>query len=139
MNETPWYHKGLRFQCIGCGACCSGDPGNVWVNKAEIEAMAESLGMGVNLFEKHYVRLVGIRKSLVEFPGGDCVLFDGQSRTCRVYDVRPRQCRSWPFWASNLRTPEAWEEVCLNCPGANHGPLVPLRDIRDQLEVLHVL
>jgi len=138
MSNRPWYHDGLRFECTGCGACCTGAPGYVWVNQAEIEAMAEAMAMDVNLFEKRYVRRVGIRKSLVEFPGGDCVLFDDTRKSCRVYDVRPRQCRTWPFWASNLRSPEHWQEVCEQCPGANHGPVVPLQEIQTRLAVMRV-
>jgi len=138
MADRPWYHRGLRFQCTGCGACCIGASGYVWVNKAEIEAMASLLGLEVEKFESRYVRQVGIRKSLVEFPNGDCVFFDNQSRGCQVYEVRPRQCRTWPFWASNLRTPETWQRTCRDCPGADHGPLVSLPEIRARLEVMHV-
>ena len=138
MTDRPWYYQGLRFECTGCGACCVGAPGYVWVNKAEIEAMAAALGLNAAEFEEQYVRHVGIRKSLREFPGGDCVLFDNQSRTCRVYHLRPRQCRTWPFWTSNLRTPEAWEETSRHCPGANRGRLLPLEEIRARLEILRV-
>ena len=138
MTDRPWYHKGLRFQCAGCGDCCAGAPGHVWVNKAEIEAMAAAVGQDVEKFEKKYVRLVGIRKSLVELSNDDCIFFDRQRRACKVYNARPRQCRTWPFWASNLRTPECWAEMARHCPGANHGPLVPLSKIEDQLGVMHV-
>ena len=43
MNE-PWYSDGLKFDCTGCGDCCTGDPGYVWVSRAEIEALAAALG-----------------------------------------------------------------------------------------------
>ncbi len=138
MDDKPWYHKGLRFQCTACGSCCIGAPGYVWVNKAEIAAMAAALRLEVDQFQRRYVRLVGIRKSLIEFSNGDCVFFDNSSRSCQVYEVRPRQCRTWPFWASNLRTPETWQQTCRNCPGTERGPLVPLREIRARLEVMHV-
>ena len=138
ITDRPWYHKGLRFQCTGCGNCCTGAPGYVWVNKAEITAMSAAIRLDVTQFEDRYVRRVGVRKSLIEFPNGDCVFFDCKSRACKVYDVRPRQCRTWPFWASNLRTPKAWEETCRHCPGANHGPLIPLEKIRAELSVLRV-
>ena len=137
-DGQPWYHEGLRFQCAGCGDCCTGEPGYVWTNKAEIEAMAAALNMKVARFEKRYVRRVGIRKSLRELAGGDCVLLDRESRTCRVYFTRPRQCRTWPFWASNLKTPATWRETCRCCPGADHGPLIPLDEIQAQVRVLRV-
>lgn len=133
MEKQPWYSAGLRFRCTGCGDCCTGAPGYVWVTRAEIAAMAESLGLPVPRFEENFVRQVGVRRSLVELPGGDCVFFDNQSRRCRVYSARPRQCRTWPFWASNLRTPGAWREMANRCPGANCGPLVPLAEVLRKL------
>jgi uncharacterized protein len=129
MNTHPWYKNGLYFECTGCGGCCTGAPGYVWVNKAEIEAMAASMKMDVAKFEKQYVRLVGIRKSLIEFANGDCVFFDNQSRGCKIYAARPLQCRTWPFWDSNLNTPESWDQAASHCPGCNNGPLIPLEEI----------
>ncbi|MFV2067065.1 MAG: YkgJ family cysteine cluster protein, partial [Pirellulales bacterium] len=105
-NQNTWYKDGLHFQCSQCGDCCTGAPGYVWVNQAEIEAMTARLGIERPAFEKRYVRKIGIRKSLVEFPNGDCVFFDPENRGCKVYEARPRQCRSWPFWNSNIRTPQ---------------------------------
>ncbi len=138
MSGKPWYYKGLRFQCTGCGGCCSGTPGYVWVNKAEIEAMAAALSVETDKFLQRYVRQVGIRKSLIELPDGDCILLDSQKRACQVYHVRPRQCGTWPFWASNLRTPEDWDETCRECPGANRGPLISLQEIEGLLDLIAV-
>jgi hypothetical protein len=66
---------------------------------------------------------------LVEFPNGDCVFFDNETRKCNVYEARPRQCRTWPFWNSNIRTPEAWEQTCEVCPGSGKGKLYQLEEI----------
>lgn len=129
MADKPWYQNGLKFQCTQCGNCCTGAPGFVWVNKEEIEHLAAYLGMEVAEFEQQYVRKVGIRKSLVEYSNGDCVFFDGESRKCNVYPHRPRQCRTWPFWDSNVRSPEAWARTCEVCPGSGKGKLYQLQDI----------
>lgn len=129
MNDKPWYQEGLRFQCLGCGRCCTGEPGYVYVVQYEIEALAATVGMDQREFEAAFVRPAGRRRSLVELANGDCVFFDPQTRRCRVYDVRPRQCRTWPFWGSNLRTPEAWQETCRACPGSGRGPLIPGKQI----------
>ena len=56
MNDIPWFKDGLRFQCTQCGDCCTGAPGYVWVNKAEIEALAVRFKMEVAEFEARYVR-----------------------------------------------------------------------------------
>lgn len=138
MSELPWYHQGLKFRCTACGDCCTGAPGYVWVNAQEIAALAKRLDLSVEEFEQRYVRKVGIRKSLVEFDNGDCVFFDGKTRKCKVYEERPRQCRTWPFWDSNVRTPEAWQATCEVCPGSGKGPLVPLDRINEQLRVIRI-
>ncbi|MHC4398790.1 MAG: YkgJ family cysteine cluster protein [Planctomycetota bacterium] len=138
MSQTPWYREGLRFQCTGCGHCCTGEPGHVYVVKAEIEGLAAALGVDVTQFEQQFVRRVGRRKSLVELLNGDCVLFDRATRRCRVYEQRPRQCRTWPFWRSNVETPAAWDETCRTCPGSGRGPLVPSGQVDAQLAIIRV-
>ena len=137
MSE-PWYQKGLKFSCTGCGDCCTGAPGYVWVNKSEIAALAAALHVSVEEFERRYVRAIGIRKSLIEFPNGDCVFFHNEDRTCQVYDVRPRQCRTWPFWSSNLGSPAAWEQTAERCPGCNRGRVVPIAKIQEHLDTMRV-
>lgn len=138
-KSEPWYKDGLRFECTGCGNCCTGAPGYVWVNQAEIEGMAGVLEMDVDEFEKMYVRQIGIRRSLHELPGTyDCVFFDSETRKCQVYEHRPRQCRTWPFWDSNLKSQEAWDEMCEGCPGSGKGKLYSLEHINEQADVFHV-
>ncbi len=138
MGKQPWYKDGLRFKCTQCGDCCTGAPGYVWVNKEEIAALAARMKLSVEDFERDYVRQVGVRKSLIEYDNGDCVFFDTEKRRCEVYEDRPRQCRTWPFWESNLRTPETWQETCEVCPGSGQGNLVPLEKILEQLKVVRV-
>jgi Fe-S-cluster containining protein len=111
----------------------------VWVNQDEIVAMAALLGEeDVEAFEEMYVRKIGIRKSLREFPNCDCVFFDTDSRACSVYDARPRQCRTWPFWNSNVRTLEQWRQTCEICPGSGRGPLYSLEQIEQQRQLIRV-
>jgi Fe-S-cluster containining protein len=135
--SQPWYGDGLRFECTQCGDCCTGAPGYVWVTQEEIDALAAQLGMNAEAFEAKYVRRVGVRRSLVEFPNGDCVFLDGQRR-CTVYDARPRQCRTWPFWESNLKTPASWKRTCQACPGCGRGDIVPLEEITRQASLVKV-
>jgi uncharacterized protein len=139
MDKPPWYNKdGLRFQCTQCGDCCTGAPGFVWVNKEEIEALAAKLKMEVTKFEAKFVRQVGSRKSLIEHSNGDCVFFDGATRKCTVYDSRPRQCQTWPFWESNVSSPQAWAHTCEVCPGSGTGNLVPVEKILAQVAVIRI-
>ncbi len=128
-EAEPWYRKGLRFQCLECGRCCTGEPGYVWIDRQELKALAKYLEMEIEQVEADYVRRIGRRRSLIEMPNGDCVFFDSQTRRCLVYPVRPKQCRSWPFWPSNLRSAEHWEEACRLCPGCGQGKLFPPEQI----------
>jgi len=137
-DGEPWYKDGLRFTCTGCGDCCTGSPGFVWVNGEDIPAMAAKVGMPIEEFELLFVRHVGVRKSLKEYSNGDCVFFDSKSRKCRVYEARPRQCRTWPFWDSNLRTRDDWAETCKECPGSGQGQLYQLDEIQRQAAVIRV-
>ena len=138
IKKEVWYSGGLRFECTQCGDCCSGSEGYVWVNQEEIDAMASRVGLEPRVFEEKYVKRVGIRRSLKERPGGDCVLLDEQTRKCTAYEERPRQCKTWPFWDSNIRTPEAWEETAQACPGCNKGNLVPLETIIEQASKIRI-
>jgi len=138
VPRDVWFAGGLRFECTQCGDCCSGAEGYVWVNQAEIDAMAARTGMTAAAFEAAFVKKVGVRRSLTERPGGDCILLDEGTRKCSVYEERPRQCRTWPFWDSNLASPAAWAEAAEACPGCNRGALVPLERIVEQAAQIRV-
>ncbi len=138
MSDEPWYKDGLRFTCTQCGNCCTGPEGVVWVNAQEIGQIAEFIGKSIGEMKIEHTRLVGRRVSLKEFPNGDCTFFDGQKRGCTIYPVRPRQCRTWPFWNSNLESPETWQEIQLTCPGAGHGNFVSLEEIQRQAAVINI-
>lgn len=134
-DETPWFHEGLRFRCTRCGNCCTGSPGFVWVSDEEVAAIAELVGEPREQVEKLYTRRVGQRRSLREKAHGDCVFLDA-ARGCSIYPVRPRQCRTWPFWESNILTPAHWEETCQVCPGAGQGDLIPPDEIVRRMKVI---
>jgi Fe-S-cluster containining protein len=138
MAGEPWYQDGLRFECTQCGDCCTGAPGFVWVNKEEIAGLAGRFEMTVADFEAKYVRSVGVRKSLVEYENGDCVFFDTEKRNCTVYEHRPRQCKTWPFWESNLRSESAWRDTCEHCPGSGQGRLYSIDEINERLRIIRI-
>jgi len=128
-KKKPWYSEGLSFTCTQCGECCSGEPGFVWVDQEEIDAMADEMQLSAEVFEQRFVRQVGTDRSLTEYPDGDCILLDPETRKCSVYQSRPIQCRTWPFWDSNLKSKKDWKETCEVCPGAGVGRLYTLSEI----------
>ncbi len=128
-KKEPWYAEGLQFECTQCGACCSGEEGYVWANDSEVREMANKLSMSQAEFRRKFVRRVGGRDSLVEYPDGDCILLDPKTRHCIVYGARPIQCRTWPFWNSNLTSNRSWDDMCEQCPGAGKGRLYTFEEI----------
>ena len=122
--EDAWYVAGLRFACTHCGGCCSGAPGYVWVTQDEIDRIAAFLGREGQGLSRRHVRQVGIRYSLTEDKkAGACCFLETRDgkHTCRIYPVRPVQCRTWPFWETNLCSPDGWNLAALQCPGINRG------------------
>lgn len=115
-----WYEKdGLKFSCKGCGDCCRGPGGYVWVKEAEIIALAEAVRMTVEAFGKRYLRRSGLRLALIDGPDGNCVFLE--NGRCKVYDSRPVQCRTFPWWPEYLKSAEEWEQLKDDCPGVGSG------------------
>jgi len=125
-DKFLWYAAGLHFECLQCGRCCSGPAeGYIWVSKPEIRLIASHLNMSVGELKQKFLRRVGWRMTIAEDPHSrDCVFLQKtrQGKGCIIYPVRPRQCRSWPFWPNNLVSPNAWNSTAQNCPGINRGP-----------------
>ena len=116
-----WYGDGLRFACSRCGRCCTGDPGTVLVSDREISGLAELGEFSESRFRKDYTRTLGDgRVVLREREDGTCVFYDSR-QGCTVYEARPRQCRTYPFWQKNLSSPEAWATEADACPGIGRG------------------
>ena len=131
--KIPWYAAGLHFECTGCGNCCSGpEEGYIWVTKPEIRFIAEHLGLEEDELRRRYLKRVGHRTTIIEEPHSkDCIFLETEEgrKRCSIYPVRPNQCRTWPFWASNLQSPHAWNEAAQSCPGINRGKLFTMNEI----------
>ena len=127
MADARWYAAGLHFECAQCGNCCSGpNEGYIWAKAQEITAIAEFLDLPIKTVRGRFVRREGHRFTIIEDPATkDCIFLKtvrGQKR-CRIYTVRPQQCRTWPFWSHNLANPEAWNHAAQRCSGINRGRL----------------
>ena len=134
-TPEPWYKDGLHFTCTQCGLCCTGDPGYVWVTEEELATIAKFLGQPLREVRELYARKTRGKITLRERANGDCVFWDA-AKGCTIYAVRPPQCRTWPFWESNLTTPEEWARTEAVCPGSGVGELIPVEEILRRVKVI---
>ena len=150
VESKPWYADGLRFTCSQCGNCCSGGPGYVWITSEEIARLAKHLGITEDALTQKYCRRVAGQYALKEVKNPrsgehDCIFIKEiatengghRKRICTVYEARPLQCRTWPFWDGNLSSEQAWNRAARSCLGMNHGELFDrqrIEQLRDAKE-----
>ncbi len=125
-HEKYFFKDGLRFSCQQCGKCCTGSPGFVFVSEKDIENICRGLNLTRHEFKKQYLRKYHERLSLIEFDDGRCIFWDNG---CKIYEFRPYQCRSFPFWWQTIRNEKCWEIVAKKCSGIGKGELHSLEEI----------
>ncbi len=128
--DEKWYDQGVRFKCTGCGKCCTGEPGYVWLTEEDIKVIATHLNLDRATFIRKHTRSTHGRLSLNEHPKTyDCEFF--RDKKCLIYKARPLQCRTFPFWGENLISKRAFLEVGGRCEGIDHkeAPLIQIKEI----------
>ena len=142
MKEQSFYSSGLKFSCIRCSYCCRKESGFVYLSENDLSVLAKKLGMDYTDFVKTWCRWVPFtrnreRLSLKEKSNFDCIFWSAsigggvsegdiasfRGAGCAVYDDRPLQCRTYPFWDSVVCSEKAWNETGKGCPGINSGTL----------------
>ena len=131
MIETSFFKSGLKFSCKRCSACCRHDSGYVFLSEKDLEKLASELNIDNNAFIKAYCRWAadwqGTQSlSLKEKSNYDCIFWNSG---CTVYQARPLQCRTFPFWEAVLSSERAWETAAGACPGINQGALHSMEEI----------
>jgi len=122
MNElndrSYFFDAGIYFTCRRCGRCCTGTPGIVYVEPEDIRNIAGYLNMSESDFIADCLYPFRESYSIREHADGRCLFYENG---CRIYPVRPNQCRTFPFWFKNLRSGKNWEAVSRQCPGIGTG------------------
>lgn len=138
-SPLPWYEEGLHFRCTECGRCCTGSPGFVWVTDEEMKGIAATLDMPLAVFKRKYIRRRDNRYALIEKKTEegdyDCIFLE--NKKCKIYQNRPKQCRTYPWWRENLTTRQSWQLAADECEGINdEAPLVSYSHIALNLELM---
>ncbi len=121
--RTEWYQSGLNFECQnGCCKCCICGTGMyVFLSELEIVDIAHELGIDPVLFRNVFTRPYGGGRALTSTSVGECVLLDVTTGKCGVYNARPTQCRTYPFWTEVVHSKSAWKQEMKRCPGIGKG------------------
>ncbi|MDX9730779.1 MAG: YkgJ family cysteine cluster protein [Bdellovibrionales bacterium] len=132
-SAREWYAKGVRFECQGSGKCCvsHGEYGYVYVTAADRKRMAKLRGIPTVEFtrtfcikEEGLFRLIDGLSDDPKNPGAKPCVFLKKNR-CEIYEARPTQCRTWPFWPETMSA-KAWKkDVVAFFPGVNKGRVWP--------------
>ncbi len=104
--------------CSTCqGRCCTGESGYIYVTKSEIERISELLELEVVDFVNNYLFKKGYKYSIKENKFGDsheCIFYNRDTNGCNIYEARPLQCKTFPFWDYYKKRVN---ELKLECPG----------------------
>jgi Fe-S-cluster containining protein len=125
-DRRYFFDKGLRFTCTQCGKCCRGAPGTIYVSAHEVTQIAGFLKMPEDAFLREYCKPFSDSYTILEHADGRCLFYEAG---CTLYPVRPKQCRTFPFWFENVRSVRAWALVERDCPGIGQGRLYSSEEI----------
>ena len=104
--------------CATCqGRCCTGESGYIYVTKSEIESISKLLDIDIKDFVQEYLFKKGYKYSIKERKFNDsyeCIFYDRESNGCKIYEARPLQCRTFPFWDYYKNRVD---ELKIECPG----------------------
>ncbi len=107
MNDDIIRVDGFKYgfkpsACEECaGKCCTGESGYIWVNNSEIKKIAEFLKLDEEIFKKNCLNKIKYKFTIKEvLINGEfeCLFFDNIGKKCQIYEVRPNQCKTFPFW-----------------------------------------
>jgi Fe-S-cluster containining protein len=132
LRGKRFYKNGIRFECRGEGKCCvtRGRYGYVYLSFNDRRRLAGHFSMSTAEFTAKYTRKSDGLYEL-KYTGADCPFL--KAGRCAVYQVRPWQCRTWPFWPENMNEAVWEQEVAPYCPGVGAGRLYTAEEIEDIL------
>jgi len=127
-----FFKDGIRFKCQGEGKCCvsRGNYGCVYLSFKDRRRLAAHFKISTTEFTARYTKKSDGLYEL-NYTDRDCPFLE--DNCCIVYQARPWQCRTWPFWPENMDK-TVWErEVALYCPGVGKGRLYSAEEIEEIL------
>lgn len=122
----PNLYKAPRFKCTGCGKCCTGNPTTHYIEltDGESEKIRRGLGISQPWFTRRYLtQLDDTAYGIKIDQNRNCVFLD-KKKGCKIYETRPQQCSSYPYWPEILHSRTSWNKEAKRCEGIGRGNLV---------------
>lgn len=113
------------FECTECGKCCK-TIGSVYLSPDEIQSAATLLGLSAQDFVDTYASHTlsdGSQTWAKLQDKEDACIFLKDDRYCAIYEARPVQCRTYPFWPAIVKSPETWNAECRRADDDVESPL----------------
>ena len=131
LSRSYFFDEGIKFECSSCGKCCNGAPGIIIVLENEIDAISAFLELDRKTFVEYFLYPYSGEFSIREDYTGRCIFFENG---CSIYPVRPLQCRTYPFWFTNLSSGQAWNDTSKTCKGIGSGKLYSKKEVLEIAE-----
>jgi Fe-S-cluster containining protein len=134
-DKKTWYDEGIRFECQGSGKCCQsrGQYGFVYLTSDDAKNAAKALKISVDKFVADYCTKDDGHLCIKDDNSSpDCLFLDGNR--CKIYEGRPTQCRTWPFWPEVMNAKSWNKRVASFCPGVGQGRLYSKSEIEEILK-----
>ena len=131
----PYYetHNGLDFTCTRCGRCCE-RPGPVFFSDDDLDRAAAFEKITPRAFVKRHGLVKVDDIHALDLPDGTPCSFYDKLKGCQIYEGRPIQCKTWPFWKEVVTRKSSWEKAATDCPGMNQGERHSPEVIREALD-----
>ena len=130
MNNQFIKNQKIKFKCQGSSNCCvsRGSIGYVYLSIKDRKRLANYKKKSLTKFlekfckmQSNYIILKNKKNSK------DCIFL--KEKKCSVYNARPEQCRTWPFWPENMNA-KSWKKNVVDfCPGINKGKIYSINKI----------
>ena len=133
-SETSWYeqlsdNQSIPFDCTGCGKCCQ-TKGAVYLNPKETDDAANSMNMSLQDFKAKYISreirsksrpdeswtVLKQKRDSNDIEG--CIFLDEETKMCSIYEARPLQCSTYPFWPRVMESLDSWNEEVVSTDDA---------------------
>ena len=120
------FKDGIKFECQSSGNCCvsRNSYGYVYLSINDLKRFSKYFNLSIKDFKSQFCQTTDGFVHLTEKNSlnGKCIFL--KNNRCSVYESRPSQCRTWPFWNENMNAKVWNENISINCPGIGKGKKV---------------